>query len=120
MKIKLDENLPAALGEPLAALGHDVDSVIQEGIAGRDDGTVWDAAQKDGRLLITQDLDFSDLRRFQPGRRHGILLIRLRAPGRLALFQRTLGIFQSEDVASWGRCHVVATELKIRIRRPPE
>lgn len=27
MKIKLDENLPAILVEPLAALGHDVDIV---------------------------------------------------------------------------------------------
>ncbi len=28
MKVKLDENLPASLIEELAALGHDVDSVV--------------------------------------------------------------------------------------------
>jgi hypothetical protein len=32
VKIKLDENLPATLVEPLAALGHDVDTVPQEAI----------------------------------------------------------------------------------------
>lgn len=119
MKIKLDENLPASLGAPLVALGHDVDSVIEEGLAGRDDGAVWNAAQSAGRFLITQDLDFSDIRSFAPGSHHGILLLRLHEPGRVALFERVLGIFENEDVDSWERCHVVATELKIRVRRPP-
>ena len=34
MKIKLDENLPSALRELLAELGHYVDSVVSEGLAG--------------------------------------------------------------------------------------
>ncbi len=62
MKIKLDENLPEALIATLGELGHDVDSVREEGIAGRDDDIVWNAAQADGRFLITQDMDFSDMR----------------------------------------------------------
>jgi len=32
MKIKLDENIPASLSTRLAALGHDVDSVPEEGL----------------------------------------------------------------------------------------
>ena len=46
MKIRLDENMPAGLVGRLTALGHDVDTVPQEGIAGRDDPAVWDAAQR--------------------------------------------------------------------------
>jgi Domain of unknown function (DUF5615) len=34
MQIKLDENLPAELVDDLTALGHDVDSVESEGLAG--------------------------------------------------------------------------------------
>jgi hypothetical protein len=30
MKVRLDENLPAALVEPLSRLGHEVDSVTAE------------------------------------------------------------------------------------------
>ncbi len=67
MKIELDENLPAGLVESLAALGHDVDSVPQEALAGQPDSKVWDAAQEAQRFLVTQDLDFSDVRRFAPG-----------------------------------------------------
>ena len=63
MRIKLDENLPAALVGILAAAGHDVDSVTSEGLAGQQDPVVWRAAQDASRFFITQDLDFSDIRR---------------------------------------------------------
>jgi predicted nuclease of predicted toxin-antitoxin system len=82
MKIKLDENLPAGLVESLADLGHDVDSVPQEALAGQPDSRVWDAAQEAQRFLVTQDLDFSDVRRFAPGTHQGILLVRLSNPSR--------------------------------------
>jgi hypothetical protein len=62
MKLKLDENLPESLLSELTALGHDVDNVRLEGLAGHADPDVWKAAQGAGRFLITQDLDFSDLR----------------------------------------------------------
>ena len=67
MRIKLDENLPERLVPFLGALGHDVDTVVAEHIAGQDDPVVWAAAQAERRFLITQDLDFSDVRRFEPG-----------------------------------------------------
>src|SRR5215213_5680246 len=50
MKLKLDENLPATLVDTLRALGHDVDTVRGEKIAGKDDNTVWKAAQESGRI----------------------------------------------------------------------
>ena len=119
MKIKLDENLPFTLAPHLRSLGHDTDTVFDENIAGSDDGQVWQAAQIEGRFLITQDLDFSDARKFAPGSHHGLLLLRLRDPGRLALSTVVREIFASQDVADWAGCFVVATERKIRILRPP-
>jgi predicted nuclease of predicted toxin-antitoxin system len=64
MKIKLDENLPVRLTVFLASLHHDVHTVAEENLSGRNDRDVWEAAQRDERFLITQDLDFSDPRRF--------------------------------------------------------
>lgn len=118
MKIKLDENLPANLVDMLRSLGHDTDTAPSEGLAGKDDDAVWDAAQATGRFLITQDLDFSDVRRFAPGTHHGLLLIRLNNPGRIALTRRVEAIFRTERVDDWARCFVVATDVKIRVRRP--
>jgi predicted nuclease of predicted toxin-antitoxin system len=118
MKIKLDENLPRRLASRLAGMGHDVQTVGEEGIAGRVDPVVWEAAQRETRFLITQDMDFSNAQSFVPGLHYGILLIRLRTPSRRALIQRVEDLFREEDVAQWARCFVVATERKVRVRWP--
>jgi hypothetical protein len=119
MRIKLDENLPSQLVPVLTELGHDVDTVPSEGITGKDDAVVWQAAQASQRFLITQDLDFSDVRHYAPGTHHGLLLVRLPEPGRTALLERVATLFQVEDVKSWGGCIVTATPHKVRVRRPP-
>jgi len=119
MKIKLDENLPFGLAIPLRKLGHDVDTIHEEGLSGRPDREVWDAAQKESRFLITQDLDFSDLRQFAPGSHHGILLVRLRSPNRRDLSARVVELFQTENVDDWPGCFVVTSERKIRWLKPP-
>ena len=116
MRIKLDENLPVSLIVVLTDLGHETDTVSQEGLVGQDDSNVWQATQLSGRFFITQDMDFSDRRRFVSGTHHGILLIRLRNPGRNALARRIQSLFQTENVEAWKRCFVVATEHKIRVR----
>lgn len=118
MKLKLDENLPEQLAVRLRQLGHDVHTVPEEFLSGQPDATVWQAAQSEDRFLITQDLDFSDLRRFQPGTHAGLLLVRLHAPGRLALARRISALFAAEPVETWARCFVVLTDHKLRLRRP--
>jgi len=117
VKIKLDENLPLRLLGLLVTLGHDTETVPQEGLTGKPDSDVWTAAQTEERFLITQDLDFSDIRRFAPGTHEGLLLVRLRAPGREALVRRVHRIFQTELVETWKRAFVVVTDHKLRIRR---
>jgi predicted nuclease of predicted toxin-antitoxin system len=118
MNLKLDENLPNRLAVELRNLGHDVHTLKQEQLVGRSDTEVWTATQEESRFLIPQDLDFSDLRSFAPGTHRGILLLRLRSPGRLALIQRITSLFRSESVEEWADCFVVATERKIRVMRP--
>ncbi len=120
MKIKLDENMPAALAENLRDLGHDVHTVPEEGLAGFVDPEIWAAAQSEDRFLITQDLDFSNITKFAPGTHAGILLVRLRLPGRLALTQAVTRLFATESVEEWSRCFLVLTERKLRIHRPPK
>ena len=119
MRIKIDENLPAQLADVLANMGHDAQTVPQEGLGGKDDPTVWKAAQRERRFLLTQDMDFSDVRSFPPGKHHGILILRLRAPSRAALMHRVTSIFRTEDVQDWDSCFVVASDHKIRVTKPP-
>lgn len=116
MRIKLDENLPTSLVETLTQLGHDTDSVQEEGLQGSSDPDVWAAAQATGRFLVTQDLDFSDVRKFAPGTHYGLLLVRLANPSRRALTTYIESLFRAEDVERWSRCFVVATDTKIRVK----
>lgn len=55
MKVKLDENLPRSAADPLLASGHDVDTVLDEGLVEKPDPEVLAAATLDGRLLLTLD-----------------------------------------------------------------
>ena len=116
MRIKLDEDLPHRLATILKNLGHEIHTIYEEKLSGHSDKDVWEAAQKESRFLITQDLDFSDSRKFAPGSHGGIL--RLRSPNRRALIERIKEIFEKENVSEWKACFVVATERKIRVLRP--
>ena len=118
MKIKLDENLPLRLATALENLGHDVPTTSSEGLTGRADLDIWGAAQAESRFLITQDLDFSDIRRFTPGSHAGVLLVRLHSPSRQNLIARVEKVFQAENVDQWPGCFVVVTERKTRVVRP--
>jgi predicted nuclease of predicted toxin-antitoxin system len=119
MKIKIDENIPHRLAALLTQMGHDVDTVLDEKLNGKPDEAIWEAAQQNHRFLITQDLDFSNIHRFAPGTHAGVLILRLRDPGREHLFRKIQTVFQDENVESWKRCFVVLTDRKLRIRRPP-
>lgn len=118
MKVKLDENLPIGLAASLKNLNHDVHSAQDEGLSGHTDRDIWETAQNEQRLLITQDMDFSDSRRFIPGSHSGILLIRLRSPDRREIIERVEELFRKENVNAWTGCFVVATERKLRVLKP--
>jgi len=117
MRLKLDENMPVRLAASLGAMGNDVETVYSEKLSGAKEEALWSVAQDEQRLLITQDLDFSDIRRFQPGLHHGIILVRPRRPGREALFRKVIELFKIEHVENLAGCFVVVTDSKIRIHR---
>jgi predicted nuclease of predicted toxin-antitoxin system len=117
MKIKLDENVTIGVIPVLRKLGHDVHTTSDEGLMGKPDGEIWSATQSEQRLLVTQDMDFSDARKFTPGTHHGILLVRLHSPNQKEIISRLTELFSNEDTESWRNCFVVATEHKVRVRR---
>lgn len=118
MKIKLDENLPVTAASRLASLGLDVDTASDEGLCGHNDEDVWSAAQREGRFLVTQDLDFSDSRKFAPGTHHGLLIVRLPDADQWRVGDYLVGWFSLPEATTWSGAVVVATPTKIRVRGP--
>lgn len=82
MRIKLDENIDWRVAGLLSAAGHDADSAADEGLLSQPDVRIAEAAKNEGRTLFTLDLDFTDARKFPPGRHPGIVVFR---PGRLSI-----------------------------------
>lgn len=118
MRIKLDENVPFRVVTVLAELGHDVDTIVEEGLKGRDDDQIWPEIQSAKRFLITRDLDFSDERRYPPGTHEGTLVLRLSDDRSRVVAQRIGLVFTSEPVESWSGCLVIVSDHKVRIRHP--
>jgi len=52
----------------------------------RDDDVVWVAVRAAGRFLVTQDLDFSDARKYAPGTHHGAIAGEAQEASLLPLF----------------------------------
>jgi predicted nuclease of predicted toxin-antitoxin system len=78
MKFKLDENLPARAVDVLRAAGHDAVNLLDQVPAGAEDAAVALLVQHEGRVLITLDLDFADIRAYEPGKYPGIVVLRPR------------------------------------------
>jgi len=55
MRFKVDENLPFEIAEHLQSLGHDTDTVLEEGLAGQADPVVLSSARSRDRILLTLD-----------------------------------------------------------------
>lgn len=76
MKFKTDENLPVEIANLLQQAGYDATTVNQQGLGGSNDPTIFDICQQEQRILITLDLDFSDIRSYPPQNTAGIIVIR--------------------------------------------
>jgi hypothetical protein len=76
VKLELDENIPQSAANRLAALGYDVDTVLDEQLGGRSDEDVWAAAQP-RTVSSSPTTSTSDTRKFEPGKHAGVLIVRL-------------------------------------------
>jgi len=70
------------------------------------------------KIKLDENVPAALIAQFAPGTHAGILLVRLRIPGRLALAQAITRLFATESVENWQGCFLVLTERKLRIHRP--
>ncbi|MFH0982375.1 MAG: DUF5615 family PIN-like protein [Planctomycetota bacterium] len=118
MKLKLDENLSRHLKTALAASGHDARTAADEGLCGQPDTVVASAAQAEGRMLLTLDLEFGDLRKYPPGRHPGVILFRPRSFGPLAVNAFVEDFVRGTDLGGLAGCVIIVEPARVRVRRP--
>lgn len=78
MRFKLDENLPRAARARLEQRGWNVHDAHEEQLAGAEDVAIQQACEREQRILITLDADFADIRRYDPARSPGVIVLRPR------------------------------------------
>ena len=92
--------------------GHDAATVLDEGMGGAT-AEVTRVCTDEERVLVTQDMDFADIRAYPPGEYPGIVVFRLTSQSRDALLE--VGAKLIETLRNSGQLWIVE-DLRVRIR----
>lgn len=117
MRLFTDECVYRVTVEALRAWGHEVVTAQEAGLVGKGDDELLEYALEQRRVLLTIDLDFSDIRRYPPGHHHGIIVLKIRPKvvDRVhAVLKKFLEVTPQEEL---DRALVIVDRNKYRIRR---
>ena len=118
MRLKLDENLSRHLKPVLTDLGHDVLTAADENLLSRPDTEVAAVSIKEGRMLLTLDVEFADLRKYPPGVHPGIILFRPSSFGPLTVNRFIADFVRSTDLEALAACVAIVDPTRVRVRSP--
>lgn len=76
VRFKLDENIPQDVVALFHAAGQEVDTALDEKLGGEPDSRIFEICQIEGRILVTLDLDFADIRQYPPATHAGVWVLR--------------------------------------------
>jgi predicted nuclease of predicted toxin-antitoxin system len=88
VKFKTDENLPVEAAATLLAR-FDAETIWDEKLSGADDLVVASTSRNEGRILLTLDLDFANIRAYPPREHPGIIVLRLKHQDKLTIITYT-------------------------------
>jgi predicted nuclease of predicted toxin-antitoxin system len=115
MKFKTDENLPVEIADMLRRAGHDALTISDQGLSGSADSKIISVCTSEGRVLVTLDTGFANIRTYLPEKLNGLIVPRLKRQDKahvLEVFGRLLPTFLTEPPA--GNLWIVE-EKRIRI-----
>jgi predicted nuclease of predicted toxin-antitoxin system len=98
------------------SLGHNILTVQETGLAGTSDENVLRFAIEHERILITIDMDFSNIRRFPPKSHTGIIVLKIR-PQTVEKVHKVLAqVLRELDAEQLGKSLVIIDQGKYRVR----
>lgn len=98
--------------------GYDAETVLAESLSGEPDEQIFKHCQKENRCLVTLDLDFSNILRFQPKGTPGVVIIRPNRPITLevmdAMIVQLISFLEKHDPMG---CLWIVEPTQLRIRK---
>ena len=116
MRFKIDENLPPFMADRLRAAGFDAATVAEECLAGTSDQRLAPICAAENRILVTLDLDFSDVRRYPPGSGPGFIVLRLDRQDRADFEAATELLLEALAANQVGGSLWIVERTRIRVR----
>lgn len=115
MRFKLDENLPSEMAEFFAEAGHDAVTVFDQPMGSISDPDLAAICLREGRILMTLDTDFTDVRAYPPQHFPGIVVFRLSRQSRDYLLEIGTSLLLELTTSLRGQLWIVE-DSRIRIR----
>jgi predicted nuclease of predicted toxin-antitoxin system len=116
MKFKIDENIPLEVSMFLSDNDYDCSSVYDEQLGGADDAVISLACKTEGRILITFDLDFADIRAYPPDECAGIIVLRLNKQDKISVLKVMGKLLPHLKVNDADKSLWIVDDSKIRVR----
>ncbi|MFQ6121416.1 MAG: DUF5615 family PIN-like protein [Methanosarcinales archaeon] len=86
IKLLIDENISPLVAEGLRDLRYDAIHVKEVSLKGHTDEEIMAFAKREGRTLLTLDIDFADIRKYPIGTHSGVIRLKLKfAPSKKIL-----------------------------------
>lgn len=109
--------MPEALVQLLTKAGHNVETAFGERLTGAEDTTILQAATREGRVLMTSDLDFADIRAYPPGSHKGIVVFRPKDQRWRTLRGQVQNLLEATNLDALSGSLAIVEATRIRYRR---
>ncbi len=76
----MDENISHLTKKYLAQLGHDVKDIYDYGLGGSEDEEIIKKAIEENRVIVTLDVDFSNIYYFAEKMEFGVIVVKIHPP----------------------------------------
>lgn len=117
-KFILDENLPNSTVEVFTRQGLDASHVRLKGLFALTDKKLIELAKREGRVLVTRDLEFGNLINYPLKSHRGIIVLRLPETYTVRQINKTLEEFLRDvTVSELERALVIVEPKRYRVRK---
>lgn len=115
-KFKLDENIPKSSLSIFSSKGVNAENVYNEGVSGCTDKKLIKICEKENRILVSQDLDFSDINLLRNTKIRGVVILRIKNQSSEKVNKTLIRFLNYLETRDINRQIIILDENKLRIK----